>query len=56
MNNFNLLDIEDNSYLLGVMGEGWTFKKNNACKFSYFSAYFWKFFLRISQGLKLKVV
>lgn len=31
---FRLIDAEDKSYLIGVFGEGWTYKKREACVFS----------------------
>ena len=45
----------DGTYLMGVMGEGWTLEESNAGKFGYFSALFWKFYLNIG-GLYLEIV
>jgi hypothetical protein len=59
MNNkimINLRDTSDNTYLLGVMGEGWTNDPEKAFLFTKTSALFYKIFLRIYPGLKLDMV
>jgi hypothetical protein len=59
MNNkimINLKDPTDNTYLLGVMGEGWTYDPEKAYLFTKTSAWFYKIYLRLVEGLKLDIV
>ena len=53
---FRLIDAEDKSYLIGVFGEGWTYKKGDACVFSRMGASFYKWWLKVSQNLDLEIV
>lgn len=53
---FRLIDAEDKSYLIGVFGEGWTYKKREACVFSSMGASFYKWWLKVSQNLDLEIV
>ena len=52
----NLKDPSDETYLLGVMGEGWTNDIEKAYLFTRTSAWFYKIFLSLTEGLKLDIV
>lgn len=52
----NLKDPSDDTYLRGVMGEGWTYDPEQAHLFTKFSARFYKIYLRLTEGLKLDIV
>lgn len=52
----NLKDPSDDTYLLGVMGEGWTNDPEKAYLFTRTSAWFYKLYLRLTEGLNLEIV